>query len=372
MTTQQISGITPPLERDSAGVRYLRDVRVELNISETITQSLTPEPSDFTQYILSRVPDASDTTDITTSDISRRTIFRELYIEFDIPANADDKADAVTVNIYNVSLQKAANFFPTTERRITMRIWAGYNNNPNIIFTGTVNKASITVERPNSVLRFQASQLDALRNTSYNVSYPPASVAPPRFRSRLVEEIIKNAREFSNIDLQINPTAFDRIDRASENRTVSGFTHEGMCADALTILLDPIDMNWFVHNGVFNVISKRNFDRFDTDPIIISERSGMIDTPRLTENGLDVRMLLTPTFIPGQNVVVHSRYISDIVPENKPFRIAKVSHRGNNWTGDMVTELSLQDFDKIGNTTDLATALPTDITSPAVILPEEL
>ena len=372
MTTQQISGITPPLERDKPGTRYLRDVRVELIITETVTQPTETNSGELRQYLLSKFPEDTDTTTRVTYERESRTTYKDLHIQFDVPSNADNKEDAVSVSIYNVSRQKALRFFPTSERRIIMRVWAGYNNNPNIIFTGNVTKTSIAVERPNSVLQLQASQLDVLRTTPYAISYLPV---PSRQRNILVRNIIEYANESHRIGLEMHTSVELRIQGSTTNpddRSVIGFVHEGTCADALTRLLDPIGMNWFVHNGVFNVISKRNFDRFDTDPIIISERSGMIDTPKITEDGLDVQMLLTPTFIPGQNVVVHSRILSDIVPENKPFRIAKVSHRGNNWTGNMVTELSLQDFDKIGNTTDLATALPTDITSPAVILSEEL
>ena len=351
MTTERIPGIPPVNLRDAPGVRYLRDVRLEVTTMPLPPPEPTPPYFNAVRRLL--VAQGEIPGDPTTVDaplpLGFTAVFQNLRIAFDIPNSADSTESPVKIEVYNVSHTTAQRVIPTTTERTVLRLWAGYSNTPNLVFVGQALKGSISIERPNSVLKFQAEHIDDLKRIPFIVSYEETN--PPRPRRRIVEYIVdRTGLIIDSVSLRRIPT----------DAVVKTFVSEGTSADALTALLDPIDISWFVHNGVFGVMSKRRFDVYDSEIVIISQETGMINVPTPTEDGVDVQLLLTPTFVPGQSVQINTRLLSDAIPQDKVYRVVNVAHQGDNWTDRMVTTLKLEDPDKINRSPQQNSALITD------------
>ena len=167
---------------------------------------------------------------------------------------------------------------------------------------------------------------------------------PPRTRRSIAGHIV------SGTALLFQENALDRI---PADATVGNFVSEGTRGDAMTALLEPIGLKWFIHNGFLGIISKRDFDVYDSHVVEISQETGMIDVPDITDDGIEVDVLLTSLFIPGQSVRVNTRLLSTTIPNDKLFRIAKVMHQGDNWTDKMITRLTLEDPEKVATNAQL-------------------
>ena len=114
---------------------------------------------------------------------------------------------------------------------------------------------------------------------------------------------------------------------------------EGTPSTALTNLLIPYNINWSVRNGILFLAKTGESGAISAN--IISEQSGMIGYPSITEKGISVEMMLNNTYAPGSNVKVQTSILSSFVKKDTLFKIIKVTHNGDTWSGDFSTKLEL-------------------------------
>jgi len=135
-----------------------------------------------------------------------------------------------------------------------------------------------------------------------------------------------------------------------------GYTFRGKTEDILNRLGDTYRFNWYIANGKFYAVGENQvLTRFPT--IFISQTTGMVGSPTLTEIGMQVRTLLNPGLSPGARVTVQSvgttvefqnTYFYDIkqtIGDNqkgRAYKILRAVHtgdtRGNDWYTDIETQ----------------------------------
>ena len=74
---------------------------------------------------------------------------------------------------------------------------------------------------------------------------------------------------------------------------------------------------------------------------VISESSGMINYPSLTEKGASVSLLLDHSYEPGMPVALQTELLNTHIGPETIFKVIKVNHSGDTWTGEWRTKLEL-------------------------------
>lgn len=167
--------------------------------------------------------------------------------------------------------------------------------------------------------------------------------------------------EIANSDLRV-PIGEINVD-ISGNATFgpSGFQFQGKTEDCLNKLADAYRFNWFILNGKFYAVGENKvLNNFPVNTI--SQTTGMIGSPTITELGMDVKTLLNPLLSPGARVSVTSEgtvtnfqnmnfYSTKAITKNasidgRVFKILKAVHtgdsRGNEWYTDIETQANWQ------------------------------
>ena len=83
----------------------------------------------------------------------------------------------------------------------------------------------------------------------------------------------------------------------------------GVSRKALTDLLRSVDCRWFEDNGVIRIIRRGTLANVGPG-VLISDQTGMLESPKPTEHGIKVRSLHLPRAQLGSQVEVRSRFVN--------------------------------------------------------------
>ena len=112
---------------------------------------------------------------------------------------------------------------------------------------------------------------------------------------------------------------------------IESYAYHGKAADALTALLRPRGVEWWVQNE--EVLFSAG-GRVRPEPArLVAERTGMIGSPTMTDDGVRVVTLLDHGFRLAQPVHLESEGVTG------PFKVTAITHRGDSWEGEFATEL---------------------------------
>lgn len=112
-----------------------------------------------------------------------------------------------------------------------------------------------------------------------------------------------------------------------------------MC-DFCTRELDKIGrthgLHWSVQDGALEVVPG---DRFIDEVTVISQRTGMIGVPSVTDKGIEVRTLLNPQIKVGRVIEVRSETL-DMNDEQGRFRVSGVGFSGDTHADDWFADIT--------------------------------
>ena len=254
-------------------------------------------------------------------------VVENLLIRFDIRREATSTPPAGTVDIYNLS---DANETRIRERGSHVLLEAGYGEKADRIFEGRVHR----VER-------QRENLD--RITRVHVG---GSVAAEPTRSIFVQSYIGavSVRDLirdgvAELGLELGPIDLIPED-AIEGGEGDGFSYSGPTRIMLTERLRPLGLEWFEDNGGIVRISRIERTADDRpDGVLISEETGMIGTPTVTDEGLRVRSVLDARLNLDTRVRVKS-VVAEV--SDRAWKVVEVEHAGDNREGPYVTVVELR------------------------------
>lgn len=127
------------------------------------------------------------------------------------------------------------------------------------------------------------------------------------------------------------------LDELPADLSAEDYAVSGPSADALLELLQDHGASYYVDGDVAKVRMEGK-PRANAPTIICSQDTGMIDSPTVTDEGVDVKMLLTPIVELGSTVLLRSRTI------NGDYYVASLKHAGDTREGAFETALDLREI----------------------------
>ena len=260
--------------------RYLRRARVEIGVSETA-----------------------------------RLVIEDLGIAFELRLESQPDSSPSNIKIYNLARD--------TERRIekgqALSLYAGYgmDQNLDLLHQGEI----VRVEQERTGLeRITMLQLGNPKQTQITGAIyfrGKRGLTPLR---DIVAELV------ATMDLTLGSTN-DLPDVRIEN-----YSYGGKAAEALTRLLRPRGVEWYVENE--EVLFASGQAASSTLPeFLLNEAAGLIGSPSRTENGARAKMLLTNLIRRNQRVRIKSELVTGL------FKANVITHKGDTWGGEWITEI---------------------------------
>lgn len=165
---------------------------------------------------------------------------------------------------------------------------AGYEKDSPIIFKGQIRNVFTVRDDTDLITHILAGGLDTpLRETKINKTLDFAKSLTEVIKDYLLSALI--------------PIGQIKIIEAPIQGSISVSDN---FLGAMNGLAKAYNFEWFIHNDLFYA-----YDRFlfpDRQLYIISAETGLLDTPVLTERGVDVRMLMEPSIRPKDQYIVQS------------------------------------------------------------------
>lgn len=109
----------------------------------------------------------------------------------------------------------------------------------------------------------------------------------------------------------------------------------GSCTRELNTLGRGKGFYWNVQDGTMEIIPG---DDALSGTVEISARTGMVNVPAITDNGVKVTTLLNPAIRPNRRIKVISE-ILQMNAENSVFRVSSITHSGDNRDGKFHTDV---------------------------------
>ena len=238
-------------------------------------------------------------------------------IHLDLQFEADATATTGTIQIYNLA--------KSTERAIEeaggeIEIEAGYGERTGRLLKGSVQR----IEK----LREGLARIVKLHVSSQNT-------APDKLGGTFIatyegrERVERIARDIvvGGLGLKIGSTEILPPD------LVVNWSHSGIATSALSKLLSPYDITWREdENGVVQ-FNKAGSASPAANSVKLTEKSGLIESPSVTEDGVKMKSLLNPEFRIGTVIDLRSDFV------NGQYKVVSLVHQGDNWEGSFFTEM---------------------------------
>lgn len=287
---------------------------------------------------------APDTVDIDTKelkgigffeDLQTITEISEMQIKFKVEKHLLKIPNQAEVTIFNLAFPSRELF---VDGPVRVRLEAGYDNDPRLLFIGDLRFASSTHTKTEWQTKLQLAD----GGRAYAVARHNKSYAKGTPVSRIIGDL---AQSFGvSVPPEVNELPELRA-RIPTGEVVTGYT-----ADELERLLDPYGMEFSFQNGKLQIM--RSDDIIPGTVRVISQDDGMIEAPVIDPPKLraphkkvhhrrgtaaepkvpklKVKHLLYPEITPGERIEVRSKSINGI------FRVDAVTHegdfRGSEWT----------------------------------------
>lgn len=274
----------------------------------------------------------------------------ELMISFDVSKSISSSANTASIDIYNLTeshrnamgkefdeVMLEAGYMPPAgfsgpgilnfSRGVngiysmsTGQVSTGSSGNVGIIFKGNIRDVAHKRQGENIVTTISCGDGDkALRKGVTNKSYPKGTpvktVVEDIYKGLEKEGVTRGEWKFPD-DMEPN---FKRP-----------YVACGSCAREMNTLGRGKQFYWSIQNGAMEIIPG---DGFIGMVALISPKTGMIDTPTITDNGIRVSTLLNPEIRPGRRVKVESSII-DLNATDGIYRVSECTFSGDNRDGD--------------------------------------
>ena len=250
----------------------------------------------------------------------------EPRINFTVDRQATDARASCRVSIYNLAPERDQAIY---DRGVALRLLAGYTDRLGVLFDGTVqtirrqraSQARVTVIEGSDQVA-QAQLLGGVTMRSYDGEQ---SVR------QLVQDVVQQ-----DLELAVGP-----LDAIPADAVIENWEWDSTSRAALTSLAKRVGCTWYEDAGLIRFNRERSAQP-DGDTVDVSEATGLIGTPTITEAGVEARMLLNPAVAVGGILNIESELLAGT------YKVAGVRHTGDNWAAaqSFVTVADLRDLEQ--------------------------
>lgn len=214
------------------------------------------------------------------------------------------------------------------QKPLLCQVAAGYDNKPQLLFTGDVRFAMTELKSPNWETLLQLGDGDCNhRWARVNRSYKGGTT---------LRQVITDCVKSFGYALPTNLLNSSLLDQKVQGGSVS----HGKAADEITRLLAPLGYTWSIQNGVFQALKAD--EALAGSAWQVDQAHGMIGTPEFgtpPNSGkpphMKVKMELYPQLTAGCLIDLTSKV------KNGRFRVEMVEHVGNNLHNKFETEIEI-------------------------------
>ena len=253
----------------------------------------------------------------------------EPKIEIDLKREVSSTPVTGSVAIYNLSEEHEHQIY---ERGRDLTISAGYGGRPSVLFDGVVQK----VERERAELRRitrvtlggKLAAVDTLSGISIRSYDRPTAIRT------IARDIIADLNRGKPSSARFSLGPLDALP-ADEERP---WAVSASVSTALDLLVRGIrDVNWYEEDGtIYFSMAKQEIAGGET--IALSPETGLLETPTVTDEGARCKAFLLPRARLGAKLELESAALSGT------YKIVSLLHRGDNWDGELMTELELREL----------------------------
>jgi hypothetical protein len=238
-------------------------------------------------------------------------VVERLRIAFNVSKSLSGTPNTAQISIWNLSQENRLKIKKEFDK---VRLEAGHveAGNRGIIFEGNVRDVTHKREGPDIITTAECGDGDkGIRTGTIAKTFPKG--AKPK---EMIDELLKNMPDVDRgviqglDDLPAYPRAVTMFGMASREMDKIGRTHK---------------LYWSVQDGALEVIPG---DSFIDDVVVISQTSGMIGVPEITDNGIKVTCLLNPQIRIGRVVEVRSQTLEMNEGEGR-FRVSALEFSGD-------------------------------------------
>lgn len=247
----------------------------------------------------------------------------ELKIEFDIEKTLSSKQNTARFTVWNL---KRENRFRVANEFEWVRFEAGYRDGGmGILFEGNIREVEHERERPD--IKTVISCGDGDKAIRKGVISKVVGGSP----KEQVQELLKHMPDVAQGELK-------GLDGPAYKRPV---VMHGPVSRELDALSRTHGFYWSVQNGVLETIPA---DGFIDQVVELSEDSGLVGTPTMTENGVKAKALLNAQIAPGRLVRIVSPYLEETRSGSSGalYRVNKAHFSGDNIDGEFTVEIEGQ------------------------------
>lgn len=253
----------------------------------------------------------------------------ELMISFDVSKSISSSANSASIELYNLT-ESHRNAMGKEFDEVTLE--AGYmppggGSNVGIIFKGNIRDVAHKRSGEDIVTTISCGDGDkALRKGVTNKSYPKGTPV-----KTVVEDIYKELEKEG-----VTRGEWNFPEDVESQKFKRPYAACGSCWREMNTLGRGKQFYWSIQNGAMEIIPG---DGFIGMVALISPKTGMIDTPTITDNGIRVSTLLNPEIRPGRRVKVESSII-DLNATDGIYRVSECTFRGDNRDGDFRVDVT--------------------------------
>lgn len=255
-----------------------------------------------------------------------------MHIDFSVEKGDKEAANSAKVSVWNLNDEHLA---VLNQKDCVVTLHAGYGKNMSLIFAGVVSFVKTTLDGSDSKTEIElVDKLVALRDTYVSVNYSGK---------------ISWKEIMDDVAAQLG-VAVSYSYNATFSDLNNGFSFVGNAKDIMTKGCNSCGLTWSIQNGVMQV--KRPNDVMSKEVYVLSAQTGLINIPsrfseekatakadtsskQAKQSGWEVNYLLNGAIGIDDYVKLESKAVSGY------FRVYKLSHSGDNVSGDWVSAAQL-------------------------------
>lgn len=246
----------------------------------------------------------------------------EIKIDFSISKSISSSENTASIKIWNLT-ESHRNSIGKEFDEVTLE--AGYmppdgGSNVGIIFKGTIQDVAHAREGDDIVTTIECGDGDkAIRKASINKSYPKGTP---------VETVVNDA--YKELEKQGVKKGEWKFPDDMEKTFKRPYAACASCKSELDTIGRGRNFYWNIQNGTMEIIPGDGFIGMVT---LISPKTGLIDTPTITDNGCKFKTMMDPEIRPNRRVKIESSVV-EMNADGGIYRVSQCTYSGDNYDGD--------------------------------------
>jgi len=223
-----------------------------------------------------------------TADGESRTI-TGLRVEFNVTKSLRSFPNLAKITLYNLSDETQA---ALESKFATVTLNAGYEGYEKLLFKGEIRNTTLLKQGVDSKVTVYAG--DGQRDWESS------------FVNLTFDKKVKINAVIEKVARTMTYTSVEKVDGiANYSDKLRGQTLSGSTKDVLDSLAKNYDFQWSIQDGVFQAIPNNEIKDIDL-AVKINQETGMIGSPTITDQGVEVKTLLNPAIKPDGAIIIES------------------------------------------------------------------